>query len=275
MRFSDAAGYGFIACDEADDGSGDILVRSADLRSDRDRPSLAVGAELEFEIEIEWTEWVGRVLRRRKAVNVTGPDGAFVKPRVKPAKVASGGGVGYVASYGPVRTDQNNSAMTDDARIDAVIATQQPTAPEIVCVSPAPSGSASSTRVVYEDDDSSKANSLASNDTEISSPVQRITPFVPSELTAKRDVFDFKLKRDDKAHARSGIVTRQLRALKTATQTAIKVPVGISLRNTLGLGLEHAGLAVRQPRFAMGRTIRLCSESTDYDGTSWCTNGAY
>ncbi len=66
-------GYGFI---EVDDGSDDVFVHQTSIYSQGFR-SLAEGEKVEFDIE---TDNSGR----RKAVNVTGPGGDFVKgqPRV-------------------------------------------------------------------------------------------------------------------------------------------------------------------------------------------------
>jgi len=67
-RFNNEKGFGFIACD---DGSGDVFVHQTEVYADGFR-SLAEGEALEFDIQIQDDG-------RRKAVNVTGPNGAFVK----------------------------------------------------------------------------------------------------------------------------------------------------------------------------------------------------
>merc|ERR1719509_521152 len=67
-RFNTEKGFGFITCD---DGTGDVFVHQTEVYADGFR-SLAEGETLEFEIQIQDDG-------RRKAVNVTGPDGAFVK----------------------------------------------------------------------------------------------------------------------------------------------------------------------------------------------------
>merc|ERR1712013_699863 len=96
--------------------------------------------------------------------------------------------------------------------------------------------------------------------------------FMPSEVTAKRDVYDFKLKRDMNARPQSGIVSRQLNAAKTVSDAPW---MGISLRNTLGVGLEHAGSAALQQRVVIGRKIRLDSDVIDANiedsTTYYCT----
>eukprot|EP01083_Nonionella_stella_P275811 936862_1 len=67
-RFNSAKGFGFITCD---DGSGDVFVHQTEIYADGFR-SLQEGESLEFDIEEQDDG-------RRKATNVTGPNGAFVK----------------------------------------------------------------------------------------------------------------------------------------------------------------------------------------------------
>merc|ERR1719187_1367639 len=67
-RFDAAKGFGFITCD---DGSGDVFVHFSEIKAQGFK-TLNEGEEVEFEVIIQDDG-------RRKAVNVTGPDGAFVK----------------------------------------------------------------------------------------------------------------------------------------------------------------------------------------------------
>jgi len=96
--------------------------------------------------------------------------------------------------------------------------------PEIVCVSPV-SSRPSSRQFAYADN-STTAQSTISSRSSLSSE----SPFVPSEttsITAHRDIYDFRLKREAaNIHQKPGLVTRKLREM--------------SLRNTLSLGLERA-----------------------------------
>ena len=66
--FDSAKGFGFIA---VDDGSGDVFVHYSEIKGQGFK-SLAIGEMVEFEI-------VKQEGGRRKAVNVTGPDGADVR----------------------------------------------------------------------------------------------------------------------------------------------------------------------------------------------------
>jgi len=139
-------------------------------------------------------------------------------------------------------------------------------ASEIDSVSPSSSSPSSSKQFAYADS-SSKAQS---DDTVISlssaSPDSRVRRR-RTEVTAQRDVYDFKLKRDINTHARSGIVTRQLNAAKMSNEATI----GMSLRNTLGIGLEHAGSAALLQRVEVRRKIRLYSDVIDCDMIADCT----
>merc|ERR1719251_621865 len=85
-RFNSAKGFGFIACD---DGSGDVFVHQTEIYSEGFR-SLAEGEKLEFDVVVQDDG-------RRKAVNVTGPNGATVKgqPREQGGFGGGGGGGGY------------------------------------------------------------------------------------------------------------------------------------------------------------------------------------
>eukprot|EP01084_Bolivina_argentea_P293005 503884_1 len=71
-RFFSNKGYGFITLD---DGSGDVFVHQTDIYAQGFR-SLAEGELVEFDIK---TQNDGR----RKAINVTGPNGNFVKGSAK------------------------------------------------------------------------------------------------------------------------------------------------------------------------------------------------
>ncbi len=67
-RYSLQKGYGFI---KPDDGSSDVFVHHSAIQCEGYR-SLAVGEKVEFQIERDCRG-------RRRAVNVTGPDGAEVQ----------------------------------------------------------------------------------------------------------------------------------------------------------------------------------------------------
>merc|ERR1712013_906876 len=140
---------------------------------------------------------------------------------------------------------------------------------DIMSVSPASSRPSSATQFAY----TPNSNMAPSDGTVISSrsSISSVSPdsrvrrsttsqFMPSELTAKRDVYDFKLKRDMNARPQSGIVSRQLNAAKMVSDAP---RMGMSLRNTLGIGLEHAGSAALQQRVVIRRKIRLDSDVID------------
>jgi hypothetical protein len=140
---------------------------------------------------------------------------------------------------------------------------------DIMSVSPASSRPSSARQFAY----APNSNMAPSDGTVISSRssissvssgsrVRRSTTsqFMPSELTAKRDVYDFKLKRDINCRPQSGIVSRQLNAAKMVSDAP---RMRLSLRNTLGIGLEHAGSAALQQRVVIGRKIRLDSDVID------------
>ena len=80
-RFNAEKGFGFITCD---DGSGDVFVHQTEIYADGFR-SLLEGEELEFDVVVQDDG-------RRKAMNVTGPQGAFVKGG---GNRGGGGGGGY------------------------------------------------------------------------------------------------------------------------------------------------------------------------------------
>merc|ERR1740116_539115 len=83
-RFNSAKGFGFIACD---DGSGDVFVHQTEIYAYGFR-SLAEGEKLEFDVVVQDDG-------RRKAVNVTGPNGATVKGQPREQGGFGGGGGGY------------------------------------------------------------------------------------------------------------------------------------------------------------------------------------
>jgi len=66
--FNAEKGFGFITCN---DGSDDIFVHQSSIHAKGFR-SLAEGEEVEFEIQMENNG-------RRKAINVTGPGGDYVR----------------------------------------------------------------------------------------------------------------------------------------------------------------------------------------------------
>ena len=82
-RFNAAKGFGFITCN---DGSGDVFVHQTEIHADGYR-TIHEGEELEFEV-------VTQDDGRRKAVNVTGPNGAFVKGGGNRGGYGGGGGRG-------------------------------------------------------------------------------------------------------------------------------------------------------------------------------------
>merc|ERR1719384_833811 len=89
-RFNAEKGFGFISLD---DGSGDVFVHQTEVYADGFR-TLHEGEDLEFEIIVQDDG-------RRKAVNVTGPKGAFVKGGYSNRGGGGGGGYGgYGGGYG-------------------------------------------------------------------------------------------------------------------------------------------------------------------------------
>merc|ERR1719419_1282144 len=75
-RFNAQKGFGFITCD---DGSGDVFVHFSEVKAQGFK-TLGEGEKVEFRVVIQDDG-------RRKATNVTGPDGAFV--------IGDQGGGGY------------------------------------------------------------------------------------------------------------------------------------------------------------------------------------
>ena len=95
-RFHAEKGYGFIACD---DGSGDVFVHQTQIHADGFR-TLYEGEKVEFDI-------VTQDDGRRKATNVTGPNGAYVKGGSNRGN--QGGGYKYNNNYrGSGRAGYNN-----------------------------------------------------------------------------------------------------------------------------------------------------------------------
>eukprot|EP01084_Bolivina_argentea_P036679 67823_1 len=67
-RYNSEKGFGFIT---VDDGSGDVFVHYSEINAPGFK-SLQEGESLEFEVVVQDDG-------RRKAINVTGPNGSFVK----------------------------------------------------------------------------------------------------------------------------------------------------------------------------------------------------
>jgi len=111
------------------------------------------------------------------------------------------------------KTLQQNLARSQGPTRAQLMPPASAPASELVSVSPASSRPSSSQQFAHAD--KSTDETVLSSRSSLSS--ERISPFEPSELTAKRDVYDFKPKRDT-------IVTRQLRTM--------------TLRNTLELGID-------------------------------------
>eukprot|EP01084_Bolivina_argentea_P275510 469878_1 len=82
-RFNSAKGFGFITCD---DGSGDVFVHQTEIYADGFR-SLQEGESVEFNIVVQDDG-------RRKATDVSGPNGAFVKGANRGGGGYGGGGGG-------------------------------------------------------------------------------------------------------------------------------------------------------------------------------------
>jgi len=82
-RFNNEKGFGFIACD---DGSGDVFVHQTEVYCEGYR-SLAEGEPLEFDVQVQDDG-------RRKATNVTGPNGAPCKGQPRGGGGPYGGGGG-------------------------------------------------------------------------------------------------------------------------------------------------------------------------------------
>merc|ERR1719474_1434606 len=80
-RFNAQKGFGFITCD---DGSGDVFVHFSEVKAQGFK-TLGEGEKVEFNVVIQDDG-------RRKATNVTGPDGAYV--------IGDQGGGGYGGGYG-------------------------------------------------------------------------------------------------------------------------------------------------------------------------------
>merc|ERR1719517_348357 len=82
-RFDAARGFGFITCD---DSSGDVFVHFSEIKAQGFK-TLNEGESVEFEVIVQDDG-------RRKAVNVTGPNGDYVKGG------QGGGGGGGRGGYG-------------------------------------------------------------------------------------------------------------------------------------------------------------------------------
>merc|ERR1719499_1863222 len=72
-KFDPTKGFGFIT---VDDGSGDVFVHYSEIQAQGFK-SLAEGESVEFEIVVQDDG-------RRKAVNVTGPNGSDVQGQKRP-----------------------------------------------------------------------------------------------------------------------------------------------------------------------------------------------
>ena len=81
-RFNPTKGFGFLTCD---DGSGDVFVHYSEINAQGFK-TLAENESVEFEIVVQDDG-------RRKAVHVTGPDGALVQGAKQ--NNYGGGGGGY------------------------------------------------------------------------------------------------------------------------------------------------------------------------------------
>merc|ERR1719400_745009 len=81
-KFDPSKGFGFIT---VDDGSGDVFVHYSEIRAQGFK-SLAEGESVEFEIVVQDDG-------RRKAINVTGPNGSNVQGQ-KRQQFGGGGGMG-------------------------------------------------------------------------------------------------------------------------------------------------------------------------------------
>eukprot|EP01084_Bolivina_argentea_P106394 190402_1 len=90
-RFNPEKGFGFIS---VDDGSGDVFVHQTEIHAEGYR-TIHEGEELEFEV-------VTQDDGRRKAINVTGPNGAYVRGGYS-NRGRGGGGGGYRGGGGGYR----------------------------------------------------------------------------------------------------------------------------------------------------------------------------
>eukprot|EP00486_Rosalina_sp_Unknown_P002422 CAMPEP_0201564188 /NCGR_PEP_ID=MMETSP0190_2-20130828/2228_1 /ASSEMBLY_ACC=CAM_ASM_000263 /TAXON_ID=37353 /ORGANISM="Rosalina sp." /LENGTH=136 /DNA_ID=CAMNT_0047980023 /DNA_START=134 /DNA_END=541 /DNA_ORIENTATION=- len=81
-RFNTTKGFGFITCD---DGTGDVFVHYSEIKAQGFK-TLAENESVEFEVVVQDDG-------RRKAVNVTGPNGDFVQGAKQ--NNYGGGGGGY------------------------------------------------------------------------------------------------------------------------------------------------------------------------------------
>merc|ERR1719361_1421481 len=88
-RFNAQKGFGFITCD---DGSGDVFVHFSEVKAQGFK-TLGEGEKVEFRVVIQDDG-------RRKATNVTGPDGAFVIGDQGGGGNYGGGGYGNRGGYG-------------------------------------------------------------------------------------------------------------------------------------------------------------------------------
>eukprot|EP01083_Nonionella_stella_P185951 679580_1 len=104
--FNSEKGFGFIVDNDSND---EIFVHQTAIHSQGFR-SLAEGEEVEFEVEVDERQ-------RKKAHNVTGPDGAFVLGAPRPdTSYGFGGSSG--GSFGPGRGNQRENMFGDDGDDD-------------------------------------------------------------------------------------------------------------------------------------------------------------
>merc|ERR1719427_1819024 len=82
-KFDSSKGFGFIT---VDDGSGDVFVHYSEIQAQGFK-SLAEGESVEFEVVVQDDG-------RRKAINVTGPNGANVQGQKRQQFGGMGGGRG-------------------------------------------------------------------------------------------------------------------------------------------------------------------------------------
>eukprot|EP01084_Bolivina_argentea_P069499 126454_1 len=86
--FNSTKGFGFI---EVDDGSEDVFVHQSEIHAEGFR-NLAEGEKLEFEIEEQGNG-------KKKAVNVTGPNGDYVQGQAREDDFGGGGRGGGRGGY--------------------------------------------------------------------------------------------------------------------------------------------------------------------------------
>jgi len=93
--FSSQKGFGFLT---PNNGGDDVFVHQSVIHAEGFR-SLAENEPVEFQIVVEDNG-------RSKAINVTGPNGAYVKGAPRPNQGGGGGGGGNQGGYGAVRRER-------------------------------------------------------------------------------------------------------------------------------------------------------------------------